>query len=63
LGGTTLFRLAAHPQAARCFTHFAARGILSRAFAERPDWLRFGLPRDESAWARLAAALESVDGG
>jgi cobalamin biosynthetic protein CobC len=62
-GGTTLFRLAAHPQAARWFTHLAARGILSRAFAERPDWLRFGPPRDESAWARLAAALESVDGG
>jgi cobalamin biosynthetic protein CobC len=63
VGGTTLFRLAAHPQAARWFTHLAARGILSRAFAERPDWLRFGLPRDESAWARLAVALESVDGG
>lgn len=63
MGGTTLFRLAAHPQAARCFAHLAARGILTRAFAERPDWLRFGLPRDESAWARLAAALESVDGG
>lgn len=63
VGGTTLFRLAAHPQAARWFTHFAARGILTRAFAGKSDWLRFGLPPNESAWARLAAALESVDGG
>ncbi|MBG0796973.1 threonine-phosphate decarboxylase [Methylocystis sp. L43] len=63
VGGTTLFRLAASPQASRWFAHLAARGILTRAFAERPDWLRFGLPPNESAWARLAAALESVDGG
>lgn len=63
LGGTSLFRLAAHPQASRRFTALAARGLLTRAFAERPEWLRLGLPRDESAWARLAAALEGVDGG
>lgn len=63
VGGTTLFRLAAHPQASRWFAYLAARGILTRAFADRPDWLRFGLPPNESAWARLAAALESVDGG
>ncbi|TXT43989.1 MAG: L-threonine-O-3-phosphate decarboxylase [Methylocystaceae bacterium] len=63
VGGTTLFRLAAHPQAARWFTLFAARGILTRAFAGKSDWLRFGLPPSESAWGRLAAALESVDGG
>jgi cobalamin biosynthetic protein CobC len=63
LGGTTLFRLTAHPQASRRFAHLAARGILTRNFAERPHWIRFGLPRSEAAWARLAAALESVDGG
>ena len=63
LGGSTLFRLAAHPHASGWFARLAARGILTRAFANRPDWLRFGLPPDESAWARLAAALESVDGG
>jgi len=62
MGGTTLFRLAAHPQASRCFAHLAARGILTRTFAEKSDWLRFGLPPNEPAWARLAAALESVDG-
>ncbi|MBG0803120.1 threonine-phosphate decarboxylase [Methylocystis sp. H4A] len=62
MGGTTLFRLAANPQAPRWFAHLAARGILTRGFADRPDWLRFGLPPNEAAWARLAAALESVDG-
>lgn len=62
MGGTTLFRLAAHPQASRCFAHLAARGILTRGFAEKPDWLRFGLPPNEPAWTRFAAALESVDG-
>ncbi len=62
MGGTTLFRLAAHPQSSRCFAHLAARGILTRTFAEKSDWLRFGLPPNEPAWARLAAALESVNG-
>lgn len=63
LGGTSLFRLAAHPQAPRRFADLAARGLLTRAFPERGEWLRFGLPRDESAWARLAAALEGGDAG
>ncbi len=63
VGGTNLFRLAAHSQASRRFAHFAACGVLTRSFAEKPHWLRFGLPGGEAAWARLAAALESVDGG
>lgn len=63
VGGTNLFRLAAHPQASRRFAHFAACGVLTRSFAEKPHWLRFGLPGGDAAWARLAAALESVDGG
>ncbi|PPC97181.1 MAG: threonine-phosphate decarboxylase, partial [Methylocystis sp.] len=62
MGGTTLFRLAANPQASRWSARLAARGILTRTFAEKSDWLRFGLPPNEPAWARLAAALESVDG-
>ncbi len=62
-GGTTLFRLASHSQAARWFTSLASRGVLTRAFAEKPDWLRFGLPGNEAAWSRLAEALERVDGG
>jgi len=63
LGGTTLFRLTAHPQAPRWFAHLAESGILTRNFAERPDWIRFGLPRSGAAWVRLAAALENVNGG
>lgn len=62
-GGATLFRLAAHPAAARWFARLAARGVLTRAFAEKPDWLRFGLPGNDDAWSRLAEALERVDGG
>ena len=34
-----------------------AAGILARPFADAPDWLRFGIPGDESAWRRLAGAL------
>ena len=33
-------------------------GILTRPFAKAADWLRFGIPGDESAWVRLATALE-----
>jgi cobalamin biosynthetic protein CobC len=62
-GGTTLFRLAAHSHAARWFARLAARGVLTRAFAEKPEWLRFGLPGNDAAWSRLAEALECVDGG
>ncbi|MGJ0507242.1 MAG: threonine-phosphate decarboxylase CobD [Methylocystis sp.] len=59
VGGTPLFRLAAQPDAARRFVSLCERGVLARAFPERPDWLRFGLPADEAAWGRLAAALEA----
>lgn len=56
-GGTDLFRLVAHPQAAALFDHLARSGILVRPFAERPHWLRFGLPGDDAAFARLETAL------
>ncbi|WP_292531062.1 threonine-phosphate decarboxylase CobD [Methylocystis sp.] len=62
VGGTTLFRLAAHPQASRWFAHLASRGVLTRSFAEKPDWLRFGLPGSDAAWSRLAEALENFGG-
>ena len=62
LGGTQLFRLVAHAHAPRWLAHLAAHGVLARAFAERPTWLRFGLPGEEEAWARLALALESFNG-
>ncbi len=57
VGGTDLFRLVEHPQASALFDHLAAAAILVRAFPERPDRLRFGLPGDDAEWARLAEAL------
>lgn len=58
LGGTTLFRLCATPQAGLWFTHLARHGLLVRPFAQQPDWLRFGLPGTEAEWARLEAAFK-----
>jgi cobalamin biosynthesis protein CobC len=57
VGGTRLFRLAAHADARAAFERLLVAGILTRPFAEVPDWLRFGIPGDENAWERLATAL------
>jgi cobalamin biosynthesis protein CobC len=58
VGGTRLFRLAARADARILFERLLAAGILTRPFADAPDWLRFGIPGDEKAWRRLAAALD-----
>jgi cobalamin biosynthesis protein CobC len=57
VGGTPLFRLAAHPGAQRLRETLGRHGIHVRRFAEHPTWLRFGLPGSEAAWLRLAEAL------
>jgi cobalamin biosynthetic protein CobC len=57
IGGTRLFRLAAHADARAAFEPLLAAGILARPFADAPDRLRFGIPGDENAWERLAKAL------
>ena len=57
-GGTSLFRLVHTPAAAALADHLGRAGIVVRRFAEAPTSLRFGLPADEAAWQRLAAALE-----
>jgi cobalamin biosynthetic protein CobC len=57
VGGTRLFRLASRPDARERFESLLAAGILARPFAGASDWLRFGIPGDENAWRRLAAAL------
>lgn len=57
LGGTGLFRLARHDAAAEVYDRLGGAGILVRAFAYRPDALRFGLPADEAEETRLARAL------
>jgi cobalamin biosynthesis protein CobC len=58
VGGTPLFRLARHQQAAHWFEALGRRGILTRPFPERRDWLRFGIPGIEADWTRLAEALQ-----
>ena len=59
VGGAALFRLVHRPDSRRRFLTLCAHGVLTRDFPERPDWLRFGLPGDETAWLRLETALES----
>lgn len=57
-GGTALFQYVQCKEAAGLYEHFAQQGILVRYFAE-PFALRFGLPENETAWVRLATALEN----
>ncbi|WP_369059450.1 threonine-phosphate decarboxylase CobD [Caulobacter sp. 73W] len=59
IGGTDLFRLAAAPKADRLFDHLCRAGILTRPFADAPDFLRFGIP-PLGAWKRLEQALEAA---
>jgi len=56
VGGTALFQLIRHPQAAALYDHLGRQGILARAFESEPDWLRFGLPAARDL-PRLQAAL------
>jgi cobalamin biosynthetic protein CobC len=59
IGGTPLFRLARHPDAAAIFARLGRAGILIRPFPDRPDWLRFGIPATNADRTRLAEALRS----
>ena len=56
VGGTPLFRLAAHQEAQEVADRLARAGVHIRRFASSPDWLRFGIPGDD-AWSRLEDAL------
>ncbi|MBV9632997.1 MAG: threonine-phosphate decarboxylase [Methylobacteriaceae bacterium] len=61
IGGTPLFRLAAHEQAGRWFERLGRAGILARPFAARSEWLRFGIPPDdEEVWSRLRNVLQAA---
>jgi cobalamin biosynthetic protein CobC len=57
LGGTDLFRLIESENAPQWFNRLGRAGIYVRRFADQPRWLRLGLPGNEEALARLAAAL------
>ncbi len=60
LGGTALFRLAAHPFAGALAGKLGESGILVRRFSPESTWLRFGIPGCEEAWRRLEQALFSA---
>lgn len=60
VGDCPLFRLLDVNDAHGLFEHLARSAILSRPFAERPRWLRLGLPADATARTRLAAALDAM---
>ncbi len=57
IGGTSLYRLTQSRATSDLFNRLGRAGILVRRFAEEPNWLRWGLPSDDSAWQRLADAL------
>lgn len=59
VGGTILFRLGRHPEAAALFNRLCRAGILTRPFQARPGLLRFGIPHRALDWARLVEALVS----
>lgn len=56
-GGTSLYTLAEHPDAARLHQALARHHIWVRAFDYAPTWLRFGLPGSPEGLARLRQAL------
>jgi cobalamin biosynthetic protein CobC len=57
VGGIRLYRLYAHETAQDVFEHLGNAGILVRTFAEKPHWLRFGIPQQEAHWVRIEQAL------
>lgn len=58
-GGCALFQWVRCADAANVHQQLAQQGVLTRLF-EQPASLRFGLPRDEAQWVRLAVALENL---
>lgn len=57
VGGTSLFQLAHSIEARDWFGYLCGQGILTRPFANRPNWLRFGVP-SEADFPRLEQALQ-----
>ncbi|WP_395391379.1 threonine-phosphate decarboxylase [Novosphingobium sp. BL-8A] len=56
-GSCPLFRLVTGCAAGEVFERLGRAHILVRPFEQFPDWLRFGVPAEEAALARLDAAL------
>jgi cobalamin biosynthetic protein CobC len=59
VGGTPLFRLYDVGDAAAVQERLARARIWSRIFTDRRNWLRLGLPGDETEWTRLGEALSA----
>lgn len=57
VGNCPLFRLIDVEDAGALFERLARCAILTRPFADRPRWLRLGLPGSDTGLARLQAAL------
>jgi len=57
--GSTLFQWIKTLQAEKWHQQLAQQAVFTRLF-KKPASLRFGLPKDESDWQRLAQALESI---
>lgn len=57
IGECPLFRLIEVDDAQSLFERLAGAAILTRPFADKPQWLRIGLPSGDATAARLAAAL------
>ncbi len=62
VGGTALYRLAAHAEAGRIADRLAEEGVWVRRFPDRPRLLRFGLPPAAGGAERLARALAMASG-
>jgi cobalamin biosynthesis protein CobC len=60
VGGCDLFSLYEHRHADRLFHELCESGIYVRRFADNPHWLRFGLPPDDDALARLERVVASL---
>lgn len=58
-GSTPLFVYAKHENAGDVFDHMAKHHILVRPFPERPNYLRFGLCKNDETLKRLETALKS----
>jgi cobalamin biosynthetic protein CobC len=59
IGGTPLFRLYDVGNAAAVQQRLARARVWSRIFRDTPNWLRLGLPGDETEWARLSEVLSA----
>jgi cobalamin biosynthetic protein CobC len=57
VGGTALYRLLETPAAPALFERLGRAGIYVRRFQNDRSRLRFGLPGEEAAWARLGEIL------